>query len=177
MKNASTNHTDQIQHRLQQSTICDTVYTAMHGDVSPSACSNAWRFCTQWNPLRNPTRQQAGWSYTYQPASARQPDPSPSKQLRATVNSSLQSFTSNLGKNRSHQDSTPKSRTSTAPKRIDVCHRAHLATPSMDAGFASALRDRTATFALSFLRPRALTQRYGLAQSVTLGAKMYYHHV
>ena len=39
----------------------------------------------------------------------------------------------------------------------------------MDAGFASALRDRTATFAVSFLRPRALTQRYGLAQSVTLG--------
>ena len=82
--------------------------------------------------------------------------PSPSKQLRATANSSLQPFTSNLGKNRPHQDSTPKPNASTASKRIDVCHRAHLATPPMDAGFTSALRDPTAAFALSFLRPCAL---------------------
>ena len=82
--------------------------------------------------------------------------PSPSKQLRATANSSLKPLTSNLGKNRPHQDSTPKPNASTASKRIDVCHRAHLATPPMDAGFTSALRDPTAAFAVSFLRPCAL---------------------
>ena len=46
--------------------------------------------------------------------------------------------------------------TSTSSKRIDVCHSAHQATPSMDAGLTSALRDPTATFALSVRRPRAL---------------------
>ena len=63
---------------------------------------------------------------------------------------------STKGKNRPHQDSTPKPNASTASKRIDVCHRAHLATPPMDAGFTSALRDPTAAFAVSFLRPCAL---------------------
>ena len=49
VKNASRHPTDQIQYRLQHSTICDTVHTAMHGDVRLSACSNAWRFSTQCN--------------------------------------------------------------------------------------------------------------------------------
>ena len=80
-----------------------------------------------------------------------------SKQKAKLVSALLKDKMINInGKNRPHQDSTPKPSASTASKRIDVCHRAHLATPSMDAGFTSALRDPTATFAVSFLRPRAL---------------------
>ena len=84
--------------------------------------------------------------------------PSPSKQLRATADGSLQSYTSNLGKQQAntytHERATctPRgflSNSPLSPMRLTNC-------TSTDTGFTSALRDPTATFALSFLRPRAL---------------------